>query len=540
MSVVTKETIIYTERKNYTYQSEDEIQIYIPPSVALLNTKDCYLIANLKVTGKLKACVSERAGAYALFRSVTIMSGDGQQVIETLDNYAIMQALQYYYSQAESINNLRTLHEGKPNKVTLGDTSCNQYVDAQSSVNNGVGASGCHNNIEVLLPLYLSGCLKPSRIKVFPNIALNGLRIKIQLNNAETSLQVVKAPLYEYDSILGVKKTGTFGGYTIKTGGYRLAAQANAGTNELTLKNTSGDLQAGQNAILSADVEKPAHLFVIGQTLQIQTNDEDNPEEHVLSAVDIVTSVVDNKNTYNIKLTLATNLAQNAPDFGYCNIKLDTDSGSKDQGLNFEFSQIRMNVGFVQPPPKYLQSVIKQIEAGKMNFDILTYTDFPVNVSANSNNNSLYINSRNNRGKALLSIPQGGEANSVAEDSFKPDRETVRDYQYILYKVLTPDKRVNLNRFNLESHNAQALREMMLALDAADIRVNNIKDSYEHFFIGRRLALPGYSYNCNRPQDGEIRLNVNYKEVGKSLMMHNFMVHLRQVQVQAGQINIVY
>jgi len=73
MSVVTKETIIYTERKNYTYQSEDEIQIYIPPSVALLNTKDCYLIANLKVTGKLKACVSERAGAYALFRSVTIM-----------------------------------------------------------------------------------------------------------------------------------------------------------------------------------------------------------------------------------------------------------------------------------------------------------------------------------------------------------------------------------------------------------------------------------------------------------------------------------
>ena len=538
MSVVTKETIIYTERKNYTYQSEDEIQIYIPPSVALLNTKDCYLIANLKVTGKLKACVSERAGAYALFRSVTIMSGDGQQVIETLDNYAIMQALQYYYSQAESINNLRTLHEGKPNKVTLGDTSCNQYVDAQSFVNNGIGASGCHNNIEVLLPLYLSGCLKPSRIKVFPNIALNGLRIKIQLNNAETALQVVRAPLYEYDAILGVKKTGTFGGYT-KDSSYTLNGAVANGNNELTLRCTLDNLQAGNNRVLSPNVEKPAHLFVVGQTIQVDTAQAEQ-EEFTVNAVDIVKTTVDSVDQYRIKLTLSGNLVNNAADRANVNIKLDTDSGSKDQGLNFEFSQVRMNVGFVQPPPKYLQSVVKQIEAGKMNFDILTYTDFPVNISQNSNNNSLYINSRNNRGKALLSIPQGGKANSVAEDSFKPDRETVRDYQYILYKVLTPDKRVNLNRFNLESHNAQALREMMLSLDAADIRVNNIKDSYEHFFIGRRLALPGYSYNCNRPQDGEIRLNVNYKEVGESLMMHNFMVHLRQVQVQAGQINIVY
>ncbi len=527
MSVVTKETIIYTERKNYTYKSEDEIQIYIPPSIALLNTKDVYILANLRIPGKVKACPSLRAGAYSLFRSVTVMSGDGQTVIETLDNYAILQALQYYYSQTDSINNLRVLHEGKPNKTVLGDTSCNQYIDPTSSVNNANGSTGMHNNVEVLLPIYLSGCLKPDRVKVFPNIALNGLRLKIQLNNAESALQVVTAPVFEYDAILGTKKTNASSGYSTANS-YRCFGNQAAAQKEIILKKQGDDLISGENACLSADVEAPAHLFAVGQSIQVDTGQAE-PEDHVIASVEI-----DGNN--RIKLTLEADLANQAVDNKVVNINLD--NATKDS-CDFELSKVRLNCGFVQPPPNYLQSVIKQIQSGKMNFDILTYTDYPVNISNNSRNNSLYINSRNNRAKSLLSIPQSSDANSIAEDSFKPDRETVRDYQYILYKVLSPDKKINLNRFNLESYNAQALREMQLALDASNIRVNNIQDSYDHFFVGRRLALPGYSYNCNRPQDGEIRLNVNYKEVN-SLMMHNFMMHLRQVQVQAGQIQIVY
>ena len=53
-------------------------------------------------------------------------------MLETLDNYAFLQALKYRYESTESGDNLRYLHEGKPNKTVLDDSSCNQYVNAQA------------------------------------------------------------------------------------------------------------------------------------------------------------------------------------------------------------------------------------------------------------------------------------------------------------------------------------------------------------------------------------------------------------------------
>ena len=77
MSVITKSQYIYSERKNNVFRQGDVIDFYIPPSNAVLNTQDTYLVFNIKLTGKqLKACVSQRAGIYALFRSVTTSAGD--------------------------------------------------------------------------------------------------------------------------------------------------------------------------------------------------------------------------------------------------------------------------------------------------------------------------------------------------------------------------------------------------------------------------------------------------------------------------------
>jgi hypothetical protein len=37
MSVVTKSTVLYSERRGATYKAGDEIELYIPPSLQLLN-----------------------------------------------------------------------------------------------------------------------------------------------------------------------------------------------------------------------------------------------------------------------------------------------------------------------------------------------------------------------------------------------------------------------------------------------------------------------------------------------------------------------
>ena len=111
-----------------------------------------------------------------------------------------------------------------------------------------------------------------------------------------------------------------------------------------------------------------------------------------------------------------------------------------------------------------------------------------------------------------------------------------RSYNYLLYNnILVPDRTVKLQRLVDGNYDAVALREQMLALHASGWEVNNVRDSKDHFFLGRRLALPGYSYDTM----GQITLNINYSKVN-ALMMHNFLMHKRQIKIKDDGIAVSY
>ena len=134
MSVICKSSYIYSERKNNVYKCDsgggDTINFYIPESLAVINTKSTYLVFNLKMTGtQYKACVSQKAGVYSLIRSMQISSGDGSTVFETLDHYAWLQALKYYYEQTETSRNLAVLHEGfPPSRISMTPVATNTWM----------------------------------------------------------------------------------------------------------------------------------------------------------------------------------------------------------------------------------------------------------------------------------------------------------------------------------------------------------------------------------------------------------------------------
>ena len=91
MSVITKSTLVYSDRKNNVYKPADTINFYLSPSLSIINTKNTYLVFYLKMTGQQwKAAVSQKADIYGLIRSIQISSGDGATVFETLDNYGYL------------------------------------------------------------------------------------------------------------------------------------------------------------------------------------------------------------------------------------------------------------------------------------------------------------------------------------------------------------------------------------------------------------------------------------------------------------------
>ena len=99
MSMFSKSTLIYPERRATSYKAQDELNFYIPPSLSLLNTKNTTLNFDLQMSGNLKKSVSQSAGVNGLFESITIMSGDGNTIYETLDSYGLKAGLYYYYTK---------------------------------------------------------------------------------------------------------------------------------------------------------------------------------------------------------------------------------------------------------------------------------------------------------------------------------------------------------------------------------------------------------------------------------------------------------
>ena len=120
MSVITKSSYIYTERKNNVYGQGDVIDFYIPPSNAILNTQDTYMVFNIKLTGsQYKACVSQRAGIYSLFRSIPITSScKCTRVPMTGMNPACMQLLGRYFRLSATLevrhSNMSTIASASP------------------------------------------------------------------------------------------------------------------------------------------------------------------------------------------------------------------------------------------------------------------------------------------------------------------------------------------------------------------------------------------------------------------------------------------
>jgi len=521
VNYVTKSTILYDDRR-VDYKASDQIKLYIPPSVALIDTKNTFLNFRLQFEGELKTTLG-RGGVYSLIRQITVSDGTNQRIIEQLPNYAQINAVRKRYSQNESEDNLCILHEGQPSSNIIKKTVGNQYIAADKSESSDV-----YKEVEVNLPFHCVGCLDPKRDSVFPNIATAGLCIEILLNDSVTALQVMGAKYYNSDLVEEQPKDITIAGYS-KSYAYRSSASVASGNASITLQEKDYAKVASSGIYYDKVTGgTPAHLFMVGQTVTIEKDDGSQKEELVIASVS--TNASD-----QLVLNFTTNTTQTHDEDSniFINVTADTE--------NFIVKDLRLMCCYVVPPAGFVNGIINKIQKSGLSFDIHTYQCYSVNIAGGSLNNSLYLNARNNRSQAILSVPFKSDSNSYIEDSNIPDREEVRDYFYNLYNVMTPDKPVNLRRLNKKGFNAVHLKEIEGALIASGLGCKNLYENWEHFFIARKLANKSYSYNMNRPDEGQVRIDLNYLSNGTNgLLLENFVFGKRQIIIKNNNITILY
>ena len=521
--VVTKASYIYSIRKNANYGPSDVIDFYITPSHQLVNTKSTFLVFNLQMKGNMyKSAVSGSAGVEALFRQITISDGTGSTVLETIPAVGHWSAKRRTVTSTHSSDNLAYLHEGMPNKMTIchKDATCNQYCDATKG-------DGNHNKIvEICLPFHLSGILTPQRNKVLANLATRGLRISMELNTVERATEVIKAQVLQ-GSDSGNVELDEYGGYE-EDKCYRLREQTANGSSVLKLMNTGDALDAGQKAVLSGNSPTPAHLFCPGQSIVVTG----------VAGEKVIESIAVNANV--IELTVTSPFTADLP-AKTTQVYISNDASHYGDN-SFEISSMKMQVGDVIAPPAYMSHIESQIKRGVFKYDYTAVQDFVKNIPEGSKNNALVLNSLNTRGKSLIVIPEDDEhSNSPLYDTFapckiEPQRFELNNYNLQFGSKMSPDRMINLTAYNNKLHDPVCLREQLHAIDAAGWEPNNIKDIHEHFFIGRRLALKGYSMDLN---PNPITVNLNFKS-NPLLNVHCFLVHKRQVQVRDGGVNVVY
>ena len=515
--LITEQTYIFSDRKNAVYTSEDVINFTIPKSkCAIIDTKNCYFVFTIKFTGnQFKGSVCPSAGAYSLFRAITIHDGNGSTAIETLNNYAVLQAVKYNVEKLETTENLYQLHEGKPSSIVCGDTTLNQYC-------NGTKNDGEHfNTLKVTLPLYLSGLFNPTNPHFTHTLLTRGFRLQVELNDWESMFKSAEAPLYKLDSGMNMA-TGESGGYSEEEG-YAVKAQVNEGDLEILLKNNNDTLGKDMDRCLSGNVAKPSHIFCPEQYIYVK--DASNVSRKLQ-----INSIEMSGN--NIKLTVKKN------DF---NEKINENASvwvshehSDYAKMGVEISSVKMNVSTIVPTPQYLDEVAKALNSNKAKYDIVTYTDLPKNIADSSTVNSLVLNCVNKRAKSILCVPVNALSSDPTTDTFKPVKHELKSYNFVLAQGLVPDRNVPLERYNSGGYDPVCLREQMMAVGACGWEMNNVKDIHDNFFIGRRLALRGYSFDCQK----QVEVNVNYNTIGP-VMMHCFVVHKRQVISDDNQTAVV-
>ena len=556
MFVPTKTISIRPEAQiDYNPNNQNNIRWLIPQHIGFFDPRQTQLKYKLTMSGRGYAKPDSRAGCHSLIRDLRIMDGTGTTELESIQDYNVLTAQWWGYTQNESIAHKRDLFEAR---------SANENVDNQLLYGTpptwiGAGAvattSRVPKTIEVTQPIY-SGILGGDR--VFPVVATQGLRVQMTLDNLNRSLSnpsvngIVDTSITEAGAFAFESKVEILGA----SGTAAQKQEKPAGQPEFTYtvqikKPADSSNGRGVNNAATPINNNP---FDIGDVLYIAK--ADNSAETSLGVITAFGSEAagDLQITFNPNRPVQTGLGTDFPAASLVYIKqndrvngvVTTDTApvavtqSAATKISYSIQDIEMLMLQVQPPPQYIEGMMKQVSSDKgLSMDFRTWTLYRFNLSTTNGLTNQLIPAVQTRAYSILSVPLGiSEQNNINKDSFKGLTDGCQNYQYVYGGSLIPDRPINLIRYTQTPERTDALHivELEKSLVNAGYGVRNLLRVPNRFLLGRAFSKYGQVMNL-APQD--LSLRVEYAGASQEKLYEHFVQSLRRVNISSKGVMVM-
>ena len=577
---VSQKKVSILSQNGLNYKASQRIDFEIPADLGYINPKESYLSVTCKIAlpsgvSPTCLCLDGRLGGQSLIQRIDVRSGN-DELLESIEDYDILQSVRFDYSTNNSIVKKRALTEGSlipsiRNRGTDGTTETemnNSYDNPWFETPKGTPQTSAFSNsdfndVKMLIPLY-TGIFSPDS-KVFPVMKTSGLKVTILLNEPRKVLR-------QLDSVLKDRRPRLNPRFHSLNG-------SSSGPNDWATNTSSTTFYVSyENNNINCD----NFPMVVGEKFRfvnvtsMTANSKEITNEDLSSASNVGDFTIDriefdsgpgiNGTNGLIKITIPTN-ASLLSGSNVVNLESVMYSTSVESATSYEatynLSNVEMIVEQVEMPQGYtntLNNMMKQ--GGVMNYDFLSFTNYKYSQQKEDRVVNVKLPLLNSRVKSILFCPVDATIRTTKDslkcsdtyiESIEPDDVLVRQnsagvrpiYDFITEYQIFQDGRLNPNRkvqcgliSNKKSIEQQPLIELEKSLHMMKIDVHSFRHFRENCCLGRAMSLQDGVVNL---QGQTIDFQAEYRETNAPQfpkLWNNFVAHLRRIVIRNDSISV--
>ena len=523
---------------DYNPRTSNQIKFHIPAYLGFIDPRYTTLDYKLEMQGQGKP-IPGRAGVHSLFRDLRIQDGMGSVELESVQDYNVLSAQMWPYSDNKTIRHKRELMEGL--QVGPG-ADRNMFWSYEGDWSSGaITEPGSAKVLDIKQPLH-SGILGSD--KVWPLVATDGLRLTLTLDNVARSCRFGAGELGCQDRYLTSVTAKVIGD----------DAKVAIGDTFDMVVNTPADAANGEGVYGKGQgVTYDNNPYTFGDVLYV-SDAAGGANEEVLGVVYGFDN--DTFGRLLLKYIPARPLAGGLVANHAAGSRIFVKSANRLNGtsladlpadviteiakpMTYTISDLRLVCQTVSPPAAYVKALESQMKSSKgLAIDYKEWSLQRFNLPQQDGLTNQLIPTRETRAYSIVSVPLDQARQSNPEfDSLVGIPDGAVDYTYVYGSTLIPDRPVSVAKYSSAVPKVEPLHlvEVEKALSNVGLDVRDLQRVPEKFIIARSFSRYGQVSNLS---DHDLSLRVEYSGSAKVKLFEHFICGLRRMIVSSEGIRV--